>query len=246
MLSKILLVDDDREFREEFKHCFGDYEIVEASNGDEALAILKKPNEIGLVILDVKMPGPSGTAVLARIKAIAPDLHSVILTGFSSESVAIEALRGRADDYIEKPYNIEAMRETLERYLDAAKGSKRAGPAISAGEKIEHVKEFIARNCFKKICLEDVAKAVSLCPKYLSRIFKETEGEGFSRYRLKVQMGKACELLVGGGYNVSQISDKLGYRNPESFVRQFKRMSGCTPTEYRAKHGAAKKKAGSK
>jgi CheY-like chemotaxis protein len=53
----ILLVDDDNEFREEFKDLLEDYTVIEAANGQAALDILKAPNAVDLVILDVMMPG---------------------------------------------------------------------------------------------------------------------------------------------------------------------------------------------
>ena len=53
MAYNILLVDDDREFREEFRDFLHDYNVVEASNGNEALELLSRPNEIDVVILDV-------------------------------------------------------------------------------------------------------------------------------------------------------------------------------------------------
>jgi YesN/AraC family two-component response regulator len=235
MLNKILLVDDDSEFRKEFEHCFGEYDIVHAPTGEEALAILRKPNEIGLVILDVNMPGMGGTDVLACMKAISPELSVVIVTGFSSKDVAINALKRRADDYIEKPFEMEEMREVMERLLgDGRRGKGRNGSGAAA-DRIRRVKDYVERNCYRKITLNDAARAVSLCPKYLSRVFKEAAGEAFSAYRIKVQMKKACELLASGRYNVNQVSEKLGYRNPESFIRQFKRFTRRTPSQYRKK-----------
>jgi len=59
-------------------------------------------------------------------------------------------------------------------------------------------------------------------------------------------MEKAKELLVNNGCNVSEVSDKLGYKNPESFVRQFKKLTGHTPTEYRTKNGATRAKSSRK
>ena len=64
MAYQILMVDDDAEFREELRVCLNDYSVTEAANGIEALAILKKPNAIDLVILDAVMPQVSGMEVL--------------------------------------------------------------------------------------------------------------------------------------------------------------------------------------
>ena len=234
MPGTILIVDDDPEFREEFRDCFNEYEVLEAGNGKEALETLKKPNEIDVVILDVKMPGMNGFEVLSKIKTLDPGLGIVISTGYSSKDAVIEALRGQADNYIEKPLDIDKTREIIDQILDNRKGfSDDASADIKS--KIDKVKYFVEKNCYKKVRLEDAAASVCLSPKYLSRVFKENTGTGFSDYKLAVKMAKAKELLQQTGYNVNQISDKLGYENTESFIRQFKKLAKSTPTKYRHK-----------
>jgi DNA-binding NtrC family response regulator len=65
-------MDDDSKFRTELKDNLEGYEVVEARNGEEALNIIKRPNDIGVVILDVRMPGLSGTEVLEEMKKVDP------------------------------------------------------------------------------------------------------------------------------------------------------------------------------
>src|SRR3569833_1136183 len=119
MSYQILVVDDDAEFRQEMCECLHNYRVIEAANGPEALQILKKPNAIDLVILDVVMPNMLGTEVLRHIKNDYPNLSVVILTGQSSKDVAIDALKGRADDYIDKPFQVEKLLSTINRILDS-------------------------------------------------------------------------------------------------------------------------------
>ena len=52
MPYNVLIVDDDKDFRDEFRDYLENYEVIEASNGEEALELLRKPNEIDLVILE--------------------------------------------------------------------------------------------------------------------------------------------------------------------------------------------------
>jgi two-component system, response regulator YesN len=232
MPDKLLLVDDDREFREEFAESLSDYEVIQADSGQEALKILARPNEIDLVIMDVFMPGLSGTEVLKQLRDNMPGLGIIILTGYSSKDIAIEALKGHADDYLEKPVDVEKAKEIIENIL-SAKRSPADQSVQGIKGKIEKVKRFVERNCFKKVRLEDAARAVCLSPKYLSRIFEEVTGTRFTEYRLKVKISQAMGLLKKSGYNIDQIADKLGYKNTESFIRQFKKITGLTPTEYR-------------
>lgn len=234
MPDKILIVDDDEELRSELKDFLEGYEVVEASNGASALKLLKNANEIGLVILDVMMPGINGLDVLNEIKRTDPSLRTIILTGYSSKDVAIEALKGHADDYIEKPIDPHRLKETVERLLDSAYGKDGIDTSDIRG-KIEKVKHFVERNCYKKTTLNDAAQSVYLSPKYLSRIFKQHTGIGFREYRLKIKIESSKDLLLKTAYNVNQITEKLGYENAESFIRQFRKFTGYTPTEYRKK-----------
>ncbi len=247
MSYNILLVDDDPEFREEMDAFLEDYHIVHAGTGDEALEILDQPNEVDLVILDVRMPGRKGTEILTEIKRRQPELGVIMLTAYSSKNVAIASLKGDADDYIEKPVDIEKMERSIHSLLHGEGGGREDFAPDSEG-KIERVKEFLERNYDKRVSLEDVAELVYLSPKYLSRLFKEVTGIGFNQYRLARKMEKAREILTETGLTVNEISYRLGYRNMESFIRMFKKLIGLTPTQYResqSEHAPdSKKKAG--
>jgi len=235
MAYHILIVDDDADFREELKSCLDGYSVIEAANGPDALAILNKPNVIDLVILDAVMPMVSGMEVLREIKKIKPALAIIVLTGQSSKDIAIDALKGRADDYIEKPVNVGKFLETV-RSLLAAKAVQGFTSVGGIHAKIEQAKQFIERNFDKKVTLEDVAGQVCLSPKYFSRIFKEIAGQGFNEYRLSAKITQACKLLKNSDYTVTQISDRLGYQNLESFIRMFEKIMAVRPMQYRHKN----------
>jgi YesN/AraC family two-component response regulator len=235
MAYNVLIVDDDKTFREELRDFLCDYSVVEAADGAEALELLSRPNEIDVVILDVVMPGLSGTEVLKRIKAAYPDLGVIILTGHGTKATVIEALKGRADDYLEKPSDIRKARDIVERLIRGKEPSEDVTPG-GMDAKIKRVMQFIDRNYDKRVSLEDAARLVALSPKYFSRVFKLKSGIGFNDYRLKVRMEKAAGLLVSTEHTVDEISYKVGYENPESFARLFKKTMGCTPTEYRKAH----------
>ncbi len=234
MPDKILLIDDNSEFRGMLKSCLEEYDVVEASSGEEAIRLLKKPNDIDLVILDVVMPGLNGIEAMQEIKTTSPEIGIIILTGYSSKDTAIEALRHHADEYIEKPPDIDKTKEVIEKVLDAKRFRGSFG-GLGRNSKIEKIKLFLEKNCYKKICLKDAALAVHLSPKYLSRIFKQEAKMGFNQFRLGIKIEKAKELLRSSGFNVNQISDKMGYQNVESFIRCFKNATRCTPAQYRKK-----------
>ncbi|HOO78088.1 MAG TPA: response regulator [bacterium] len=245
MPYNILLVDDDKDFCGEFREFFSGYRVITAADGEEALAILKKPHEIDLVILDVNLPGLHGIQVLKRIKQSSPSPHVVILTGYGSKNIVIGALKGEADDYLEKPLDAEKTKLIIENLRRAAGGKRNLDSEDMAG-KIERIKLFLKRNRHKKVTLDDVAGLVCLSPKYVSRVFRETTGEGFNEYKLRLKIEQAREWLRDSGHNVASIAYSLGYLNPESFIRIFKKNTGMTPSDYRNRAGRTKQARGNR
>jgi two-component system response regulator YesN len=232
MPYNILLVDDDKDFRNEFIEYFSEYDVIEANDGSEALSILNKINIVDIVILDIRMPGLKGTKVLTEIKKINPDLYTIILTGFSTEEIAIEALQAHADDYIVKPVNFIKFKEKIATLLNKNKYGTKID-ANSIEEKIGKIKLYIEKNYHRVFNLNDISKIIFLSPKYLSRIFKEQTGRRFNEYKLDVKIRHAKEMLQKTGYNIDQIAYKLGYKKPESFIKIFKKITRLTPTQFR-------------
>jgi YesN/AraC family two-component response regulator len=234
MSETILLVDDDKVFRDEFKSSLDEYNIVDAGSGEEALELLKKPNEIDLAVIDVVMPGLSGIDVMKEMRRLSPALSIIILTGYSSKDVAVEALKAHADDYLEKPPDIDKTKEIIEKLLEPKR--ERLDIGLNGSRSIiEKTIRFAKRNCYKKTFLKDAAAAIYLSPKYLSRLFKQNTGTRFSDFRLELKIREAKQLLEKTDFNINQIAYKLGYQNAESFIRIFKKLTTFTPTGYRKK-----------
>jgi len=227
MAYQILLVDDDASFREVLHLLFEEYEIVEAASGEDALRILSRPNEIDLVILDVKMPGMSGTDVLQKIKKLSPNLGIVIMTGYSSKDIAIKALKAHADDYLEKPVD---AKKTLQVIADLLQ--KKSQAAVK-GDVVSQVKAFLEKNYNRKVTLQDAARVVNKSPKYLSRLFRQKSRQGFNDFKQAVRMRRAKELLLESNLIIKEIADSLAYKNTGSFIKTFKKFIGLSPLKFR-------------
>lgn len=114
---RILVVDDDdlsRESVEQFLSEQMNYDIITASNGEDAFHLFEK-EPTPVVITDMKMSGLSGIDLLKQIKELSPQTEVIIMTGFGDMKSSIEALRYGATDYLLKPVNIEELALTLER-----------------------------------------------------------------------------------------------------------------------------------
>ena len=112
---KMMLVDDEERFLQTTSKLLAKkgYAVVTASSGAEALEKLI-PQNIQVVILDVKMPGMDGNATLKEIKRLYPMVEVIMLTGHATVESAIDGLKSGATDYLMKPADIEEIIEKAE------------------------------------------------------------------------------------------------------------------------------------
>lgn len=94
-----------------------------AGSGDEALALLED-HVYDLVVTDLKMGGPDGLDVLARVKAVSPGTTVVMMTGYASLDTALEAIRGGAYDYLTKPFTLDEIEVLLANVTDRIRGRR--------------------------------------------------------------------------------------------------------------------------
>lgn len=116
--SKVLIVDDEEGIRESLKLILSDhYDLILTENGPQAMECLKNDRDIGLVLLDIKMPKVNGLDALKEIKARRPDLKVVIITGYKSVETASEAASLGASGYIVKPFKSNEILQTVQKNL---------------------------------------------------------------------------------------------------------------------------------
>lgn len=117
-VSRILIVDDDREMLELLEARLTAAGFVTSTAADGAEGLLRvaafTPD---VVFLDVSMPGLNGLEVLQRIRAQQLDVSVVMTTAYGSEQVAVEALRNGADDYLRKPFDRHELDIVLDRVI---------------------------------------------------------------------------------------------------------------------------------
>ena len=92
-----------------------DYAIITAGSGEEALTAVERgaSGEIAVTVLDLCMPGMDGLQVLAGVKRRSPDTQVLLLTGHATVPIAVQAMRQGADDFLEKPFVPDALRERV-------------------------------------------------------------------------------------------------------------------------------------
>jgi len=114
--SRILVVDDEVVFARNLARILSGrgYTVETAPDGETAVATVEKKPNFAVALLDVKMPGMGGIEALRRIKALAPELEVIMLTGHATVASGIEAIREGAFDYLMKPCDVELLVEKIE------------------------------------------------------------------------------------------------------------------------------------
>jgi two-component system response regulator CpxR len=122
--SRVLLVDDEREFVQTLSERLEmrDVGSAIAYDGESALKMVED-DEPDVIILDLRMPGIDGIEVLRRVKASRPRIEVIILTGHGSEDDRKICMELGAFAYLQKPVDIDALSETLRRANEKARSS---------------------------------------------------------------------------------------------------------------------------
>jgi len=109
----LLVVDDEEGPRQSVRVIFKeDYEVLMASDGPSAIALAQN-GRIDVAVLDIRMGGMSGIEVLERLKYVDAGIEVVMMTAFETTDTMRQALRLRACDYINKPFDIGTMRAAV-------------------------------------------------------------------------------------------------------------------------------------
>jgi DNA-binding NtrC family response regulator len=115
---RILVVDDDREFRRSLIKIFqkAGYQVNVASDSKQAFAALDR-RHYDLIVLDLKMPGKSGLEVLREIATRRPESKVIVVTAFGDATSYREAMAIGAFEYLDKPVKRQAILEASRRAL---------------------------------------------------------------------------------------------------------------------------------
>jgi two-component system cell cycle sensor histidine kinase/response regulator CckA len=116
----VLLVDDEGPVREvvgDMLKSLG-YSVLRAASGEEALRLLAKHrNRVELAVLDLIMPGMNGAEAFRRLRELRPDLSVLLSSGYSSGAEAERLLKEKACAFLQKPFGLAALKDSLEQLL---------------------------------------------------------------------------------------------------------------------------------
>lgn len=249
---KILVVDDDAELRGYVAALLGRYyKVKEAPDGTEALKIVADwcPD---IVVSDVVMPGMDGLTLLKRLKSNSETNHIPVVL-LSSKTAVADRMAGwdkGADAYLGKPFNtdeLESLVDTLIENRLRMKGKysgaqdtdgKIDAPEMKGNDEVlldRIMKEINAHIDDPDLNVERLASEVGVSRAHLHRKMKDLIGMTPSDYIRNIRLKRACELLKRQDIEVTQVAYKIGFTSQPHFSSHFKRYTGFSPSEYRAK-----------
>ncbi len=118
MDKRVLIADDEKNMRWVLGQALQaeGYEVVEASDGKEALSAIAEQTP-DIMVLDHKMPAPDGMEVLRRIRAKGQTFPIIMLTAHGNVQTAVEAMKAGASEYLTKPFDLDELKLSIEKAL---------------------------------------------------------------------------------------------------------------------------------
>lgn len=254
----ILLVEDNYDMRSFLHGIFeNEYQILEASDGQEGLKIARKyaPE---IIISDVMMPIMDGMQLVTRLKKDLQTSHIpiILLTAKSAIESKLDAMKEGADDYITKPFSATYLKARTENILTQRKKlqalycqslmavtpneneQKKAEAFLSEQDRkfMDKLLELMEQNISNgELTVDTLAKSFYMSRSSFFAKLKTLTGLSPIEFIQQIRVKRAAQLIEEDRYNMSEISTMVGINNPHYFSRYFKKAFSMTPTEYKKK-----------
>ncbi len=242
-----MIVEDSEEMRSYLASELSDsYNVSQAANGEEALAILKN-EKIDIVISDIMMPVMDGCELCNRIKTDSDLSHIpvILLTAAVGVETRIETLEIGADGYIEKPFPIELLRSNISNLFKNREISYRQFinkplthyNSVTASkvdnEFMTKLHEFIMKNIAEQdLNIDNLTSQLGTSKSSLYRKLKANTGLSINEYIRVCRLKQAAELLSSQKYKINEVAFMTGFSSASYFATCFQKQFEITPSEF--------------
>ena len=247
-MMQILIVEDNDDLRKFMKYSLqSDFNVLEASNGDDAWDIIQRiiPD---MIISDIMMPKMDGFELCQLIKSVYETSHIpvLLLTALSGKAEQLKGLGLGADDYLTKPFDMQLLRERIRsiirnRVILKERTTKLMGVSETTNEPIlanENNDKFIKKMLdvvqnnmtnveFSK---DDFASAMNVSASLLYKKSKSLTGQSPTDFIKTVRLDYALKLIRSKKYNITEVSELSGFSSIGYFSTVFKKHFGKPPT----------------
>ena len=249
--ATVLVVEDNAEMRAYLRdHLSETWTVRTAVDGEAGWrAFQEEPPD--LVVSDIMMPRLDGLSLCERIKDA--DAYSgipvLLLTARASDDDTLAGLDQGADDYIVKPFDVRELKQRIANHLAAREHLRqqyqqevRIEPTGTVAEEddvpfLETVLDTIDRHINDPdFTVDQLADAVALSRRQLSRRLKETVGETPAAFIRSQRIKHAQTLLTDDGPDtIAEVAYRVGFRSASHFSKTFRKIAGASPSAYRAR-----------
>lgn len=248
-----LFVDDNEGIRQMMLDALKDEfrNLYIASDGREALDIALK--EIpDVVVSDIMMPGMNGYELCRNIKENVNINHIqvILLTARTDEQSHVDSYRTGADAYMEKPFEISSLLESIrnrlflreqmkERYTLNSVTVEGNQPVSSADDAfLFKLNKLIMENMDNEgLNIEFLCQNMGVSRASLYNRLKSLTSMGANEYVNKLRIEKSMELLRNTEMSITEVAERMGFSSSRYFSTAFKKYTGITPTQFKESAG---------
>ena len=243
----MLIVDDAEDMVAFLKDSLKEqYEVITASDGIEALDLLKK-HEVNIIISDWMMPRMDGAELCRRVRLnpLTSHIPFVMLTAKTDDDAKVEGMDVGADTYIEKPFSLEYVEACIRNMLKLRRqlmekfSTQPLEPVTEIAQNATD-NEFLVR--MNRIIEENFSNS-ELNVNFLAEKLNISRSGLFAKIKTLaditpnemiqiVRLKKAAQLLLERKYTVSEIGYMVGFSNPSYFSKCFQKQFGIKPADY--------------
>ena len=199
-MANILIVDDEQGMRQLLSLVFGraGHKVRAAENGRRALQLLRE-QPADLIVSDVRMPDMDGIALLREARQLLPDVGVVMMTAFATVETAREAFKLGADDFIQKPFDVDELKLIVEKALERLALKKE-------NESLKTENEALLKNQRERGRLDQIIGRSQRMQAVYQMI--ETVAAVHSTVLIYGESGTGKELVARAVHNLSPRADK--------------------------------------
>jgi YesN/AraC family two-component response regulator len=228
--------------------------VIEAENGKigEKIAITEFPD---LIISDLMMPEMNGVELCKKLKSNIQTSHIpfIMLTAKSSDKAKMEGYEAGADSYIPKPFNFDVLLTRIRKLIEQQEKRKElfhktieiTPSSITTNsldeELVKKALLYVERNMDNtEYSVDDLSSDIGLSRSQLYRKLQSITGLTPIEFIRSIRLKRAAQLLLKSQYNVSEITDMVGFSTHKYFNKYFKEEYGLTPTQFRQENNKEK------
>lgn len=242
----VLIIDDNASMRSYLRSILSlQYNVMEAQNGEEGLAVAKK-NVPQLVVCDVMMPVMDGLEFCRLMKDDVSTCHIpiILLTARTLDEQRAEAYNTGADSYITKPFSAETLearvcnllknRSQLRLIFSGSQQEQQEQEALDDKDQtfIKQLRKVIKSHIpDADYSVEDLGDEMGLSRVQMYRKVKALTGYSVVDLLRKARLAKAKHLLETTDMNISEVAYEVGFTTPSYFTKRFKEEYGIKPGE---------------